>query len=100
MGASRSYAGATDRDAVLKLWLAARMPGLDDRWPSLDTLGVELDMQVGGSKRVRLWQDVHGRLLAAALLLDDCVLVWRARPGADDDMLEADILAWGQTATL
>lgn len=100
MDASRSYAGAIDRDAVLELWLAARVPGLDDPWPSLDALGVELDRQVIGSERVRLWPDLHGRLIAAAILLDDCVLVWRARPGADGDDVEADILAWGQTATL
>jgi GNAT superfamily N-acetyltransferase len=30
--------------------------------------------------RVRLWQDAHGSLHAAALLLDDCILVWRTCP--------------------
>lgn len=91
----RDYAGEADRDAALHVWSAARADGAGDPWPSLDFLDAELGAQPAGTADVRLWEDAHGRLVGVALLLDECVLIWRTAPGAGDEALEAAMIAWG-----
>lgn len=89
----RDYTNA-DHDALVGLWLAARAVGTGDPWPPLDMLRAELATQAGAG-RARVWDDQRGQLVGAALLLDESVLVSCARIGADDEALEAAMVAWG-----
>lgn len=92
---SRDYTGEADRKAAVDLWLAARAAGTGDPWPSLDALDAELAARPGGTAEARLWEDDRCRAAGVALLLDECVLVWCTRSGAEDDALEAELIAWG-----
>ncbi|MGQ9926765.1 MAG: GNAT family N-acetyltransferase [Chloroflexaceae bacterium] len=91
----RDYRGAGDLDAVLALWCAARAVDQGDPWPPLDTLHAELAARQPGAPDAQVWQDVHGDLMGAALLIDECILVTCARPGAETEALAVAMLAWG-----
>jgi mycothiol synthase len=91
----RDYAGGADRDAALALWLSARAAGQGDPWPALHTLHTALGEAARAPGRAHLWTDCYGDLIAAALLLEESVLVWAVRPGADDEAVEAAIIGWG-----
>jgi len=91
----RDYCGAGDLDAVLALWCAARAIDQGDPWPSLDTLRAELAARSPGAPDAQVWEDAHGDPVGAALLLDECILVACARPGAETEALAAAMLAWG-----
>lgn len=96
--AQRPCAGDADRDAVIALWAHARSAALDDPWPPLDTLHAELAATPEAPAAARLWDDRRGDLVAAALLLDGCVLAWRTRAGVEDELLDAELIAWGLDA--
>lgn len=91
----RDYGGATDHAAALALWLRARAASGCDHWPPLDALEAELAAWPGGTASAQLWEDRHGALAGMALLLDECVLVWCTRAGAEDEALEDALIAWG-----
>lgn len=91
----RDYAGGADLGAALALWLAARAAGQGDPWPALHTLHTALGEAAQAPGRAHLWADDRGDLLAAALLLEESVLVWAVRPGSDDEAIEAAIIGWG-----
>jgi len=91
----RDYAGDADRDAVMALWLTVREAGLGDPWPTLDTLQAALAAQPHGMRYAQLWEDHQGCPVGMAMLLDESVLVWCTKAGADDETLEADIVTWG-----
>lgn len=91
----RDYRGAEDLAAVLDLWCAARAVDQGDPWPPLDALRAELAARQAGACDVRVWEDARGQPVGAALLLDECILVACARPGADTEALANEMLAWG-----
>lgn len=95
----RAYAGDADLAAALALWLAARATGGGDPWPSLDVVQAELAARPGGTAYAELWEDRRG-LAGMALLLDESVLAWCARPGAGDEALEAEVVAWALGAVV
>jgi ribosomal protein S18 acetylase RimI-like enzyme len=91
----RDYRGAGELDAVLDLWCAARMVDQGDPWPPLDALRAALAARQPGTPDAQVWEDAHGDPVGAALLLDECILVACARPGAETEALAAAMLAWG-----
>ncbi|MCS6880850.1 MAG: GNAT family N-acetyltransferase [Oscillochloridaceae bacterium] len=91
----RDYQGAEELDAVLDLWCAARAVDQGDPWPPLDALHAELAARQAGACDTRVWEDAHGQPVGAALLLDACILIACARPGAETEALATEMLAWG-----
>ncbi len=91
----RDYRGADELDAVLDLWCAARTVDQGDPWPPLDALRAALAARQPGTSDAQVWEDAHGDPVGAALLLDECILVACARPGAETESLAAAMLAWG-----
>ncbi len=91
----RDYQGASELDRVLDLWCAARAVDQGDPWPPLDTLRAELAARQAGARDAQVWEDAHGDPVGAAILLDECVMVACARPGAETEALTTAMLAWG-----
>ncbi|MFQ3661363.1 MAG: GNAT family N-acetyltransferase [Chloroflexaceae bacterium] len=91
----RDYRGVSELELVLSLWCAARAVDQGDPWPPLDVLRAELAARQAGAGDAQVWEDTHGDLVGAAILLDECVMVACARPGAETEDLAAAMLAWG-----
>ncbi len=91
----RDYRGASELELVLNLWCAARAVDQGDPWPPLDTLRAELAARQAGARDAQVWEDTHGDLVGVAILLDECVMVACARPGAETEALTTAMLAWG-----
>jgi ribosomal protein S18 acetylase RimI-like enzyme len=91
---SRAYR-ADDQRAVVELLLSAQAaePGFD--WPGAGQLRALLaDPALDLARNTCLWEDVHGKLIAFAVLRAGRYVLWFTRPSARGDGLDALIVAW------
>lgn len=91
----RPYAGERDQRAVVELLISAQAaePAFD--WPGAGQLRALLaDPALDHTLDTCLWEDAHGTLSAFAALWAGRFLLWFARPAAQNEAVDALIVAW------
>ncbi|MFQ3631111.1 GNAT family N-acetyltransferase [Roseiflexus sp.] len=88
--AARPYRHPDDLEPVVDLILTCRAEERIDPWPPVHDIRARL----GDADDARLWIDANDRPVAFAMIWEGNVLIYVALPGASDETLEMQAVAW------